>query len=78
MNMQDWLPSGKVTAGGIAGGAVFLAILILNQYVGFFRGNPIDGLLASGLPLLAAGIASYLRTPTERDVAKVVFEKAKD
>lgn len=76
MNMQDLMPSGKVSAGGLAGGTVFLAILVLNQYVGFFRSNPIDGLLASGLPLLAAGVAAYLRPPTTGDVGVMKIEKA--
>lgn len=78
MNMQDWVPSGKVSAAGIAGMAVFLAILIANQYVGFFAGNPIDGPLASGLPVLAALLAAYFRPPTTGDVGKVTFEKAGD
>lgn len=71
MNMQDWTPSSKVTAAGIAGTAVFLAILILNQYVPAFAANPIDGPLASGLPFFAAMVASYCTRPGTSDVAVV-------
>lgn len=74
MNMQEWQPSGKVTAAGVVGTGIFLTILVLNQYVGFFQGNPIDGPLASGLPVFGALVAAYFTKPNGRDVAKVVTE----
>ena len=76
MNMQDWTPSGKVSAAGIAGTACFLAILILNQYVTYFERNPIDGPLASGLPFFFAMVAAYFTRPTDSDVASVTFKEA--
>lgn len=69
--MQDWTPTSKVTAGGITGAAIFLAILFVNQYVPFFHANPLDGPLASGLPFLGAMIASWVTTPSRSDVAVV-------
>ena len=76
MNMQDWTPSGKVSAAGIAGTVTFLGILALNQYVPFFHNNAIDGPLGSGLPFVAAMIAAYFTQPSDSDVAKVEFKQA--
>lgn len=74
--MQDWTPSGKVSAAGIAGTLFFLGILALNQYVPFFQDNPVDGPLGSGLPFLAAMVAAYFTSPSDSDVARVEFKKA--
>lgn len=70
MNMMDKLPSGKMTAGGIAALAMWVAVKVANEY--FIHAHPLPDDIATALPALAYFVVGYFVKPSATDVAKVV------
>lgn len=70
MNMISSLPSGKITAVMVAGAIAYVLVLLFQHYVpDAYR---LSEELATAIPFVSALVAGYLRSPDERDVAKVV------